>query len=154
MYEWVRSIGGMILTRTSKLQEWRVSCCVIAMTRSEGTWGLYSVCYWGNWYRRTLSSLSSFWMCLLCWPYLGRLHITNSMGIMNKFFALCEAWRIITASTKVGHLSLSWARWIHSTPSQPISLKSILIISYVFVVGTFHQVSPPIPCMHLWYKIV
>jgi hypothetical protein len=31
--------------------------------------------------------------------------------------------------TRALHWSLSWARWIHSIPSHPISLRSILILS-------------------------
>jgi hypothetical protein len=37
--------------------------------------------------------------------------------------------RFITAFTTARHRSLSWPRWIHSTPSQPVSVRSILIPS-------------------------
>jgi hypothetical protein len=38
--------------------------------------------------------------------------------------------RFITVFTRPYHRSLSEARWIQSTPSKPISLRSILILSY------------------------
>jgi hypothetical protein len=40
------------------------------------------------------------------------------------------ARRFITVFTTAHHWFLSWARWIHSTPSHPISLRPILILSY------------------------
>jgi hypothetical protein len=40
-----------------------------------------------------------------------------------------RARRFITAFTTARHRSQSWARWIHSTPPQPICLRAILIPS-------------------------
>jgi hypothetical protein len=38
-------------------------------------------------------------------------------------------WRFIAVFTRALHCSTSWARSIHSIPSHPISLRSILILS-------------------------
>jgi len=43
----------------------------------------------------------------------------------KKFPALFGTWRFITVFTRVHHWSLSWARWIQSTPSHPLSLRFI-----------------------------
>jgi hypothetical protein len=40
--------------------------------------------------------------------------------------------RFITAFTTARYWSLSWVRWIQSTPSNFISLRSILILSYIY----------------------
>jgi hypothetical protein len=39
-------------------------------------------------------------------------------------------------------LSLSWARWIHSIPTHPISARSILILSYNLCLGLLSGVFP------------
>jgi hypothetical protein len=51
------------------------------------------------------------------------------LQLVNKFPAFYGTRRFITAFTRARHLSLSWARSIQSTPYQPISLRSILILS-------------------------
>jgi hypothetical protein len=54
--------------------------------------------------------------------------------------------------TTACHLSLPWARLIHSMPFNPISLIFILISSHLclHVAGAaFLQVSPPKDCTHL-----
>ena len=54
--------------------------------------------------------------------------------------------------TKAYHLSLSWAKWSHFTPSHPHSFRHILIFSFHLCLGlpssSFFQVSPPKCCMH------
>jgi hypothetical protein len=53
--------------------------------------------------------------------------------------------------TRALHWSLSWGRSIQSIPPQPISLRSILILSShprVFLVVTFHVAFPPKSYMH------
>jgi len=46
-----------------------------------------------------------------------------------KFPAFYGTRRFIIVLTTARHWSLSWARWIQSTPSHPISLRSIQIFS-------------------------
>jgi hypothetical protein len=46
-----------------------------------------------------------------------------------KFPAFYGTRWFIAVSTRALHWSLSWARWIRSTPSHPISIRSILILS-------------------------
>jgi len=41
----------------------------------------------------------------------------------------------ITMFTRACHSSLSWARWIQSTPSQPIYVRCILILSSQLCLG-------------------
>jgi len=53
----------------------------------------------------------------------------NSHSASQKFLASYGTWRFITMFTRAHHLSLSWARWIQSTTSHTISLRSILILS-------------------------
>jgi hypothetical protein len=48
---------------------------------------------------------------------------------VNKFPAFYGTRRFITVFTTACHWFLSWARYIQSTPSLPISLRSILILS-------------------------
>jgi hypothetical protein len=49
--------------------------------------------------------------------------------LLKNFTAFYGTRRFITMFTKALHWSLSWARSIQSTPSHPISLRSILILS-------------------------
>jgi len=44
--------------------------------------------------------------------------------------AFYGALRFITVFTRARHWSLSWARWIQSTPSHPIYQIFVLILSY------------------------
>jgi hypothetical protein len=68
----------------------------------------------------------------------------NSHKVLNKFPAFFHGTRrIITVFTRVHHWLLFWARLIHSTPSYPIFLRSILMLS-----SNLHLVVPSdlIPC--------
>jgi hypothetical protein len=49
--------------------------------------------------------------------------------VLRKFPALYGIGRFITVFTTARHLSLPWARSIQSTPSYPISVRFILILS-------------------------
>jgi len=65
--------------------------------------------------------------------------LTNSMKhssyseaatqLVQKIPAFYRNQSFITMFTRACHCSISWARWIQSTPSQPISLRSILTLS-------------------------
>jgi hypothetical protein len=48
--------------------------------------------------------------------------------LLKNFPAFYGTRRLITVFTRALHWSLSWARWIQSMPSHPISLRSILIL--------------------------
>jgi hypothetical protein len=45
-----------------------------------------------------------------------------------KFSAFCGTRSSIIAFTISRHWTLFWARWIHFTPSHPVSLRSVLIL--------------------------
>jgi len=47
---------------------------------------------------------------------------------VNKFHAFYGTRKFIIVFAKTRHWSLSWARWLQSTTSPPISLRSILIV--------------------------
>jgi hypothetical protein len=47
--------------------------------------------------------------------------------LVKTFPSSCGTRRFITMFTSARHWSLSWALWIQSAPSQPISLRSIQI---------------------------
>jgi hypothetical protein len=49
--------------------------------------------------------------------------------LVNNFSAYYRTRMLITTFTRARHWSLSWARWIQFTPSHPISLRSILLLS-------------------------
>jgi len=57
---------------------------------------------------------------------LEKLTVTQ---LVKTFPAFYRTQRLITVFTKAWHWSLSWARCIHSTPSHPISLGAIVILS-------------------------
>jgi hypothetical protein len=57
------------------------------------------------------------------------------MQPVKKFHAFYETWRFITILTRACHWSLSWDRWIQSTPSHCISLRSSLILSSHLCLG-------------------
>jgi len=49
--------------------------------------------------------------------------------LVKKFPTFNGTRRFITTFTRIHHWSLSWARWIQSISSDPITLTSILILS-------------------------
>jgi len=50
--------------------------------------------------------------------------------VVKKFPALYGTRKFITMFTRVRHWSLSWVKCVRSTPSNPISLRSSLILSF------------------------
>jgi hypothetical protein len=50
--------------------------------------------------------------------------------LVKKFSALYGTRCFITVFTTARHCPLSWARWIQSTPSHPVSVRSILILYF------------------------
>ena len=85
------------------------------------------------------------------WSKIILQKLTDSQ-LVNKFPAFCGIWRFIIAFTSTRHLSLSIARSIQSMPHSN-SWRSIVILSSHLGLGlpsgSFSQVSPPKPCMHL-----
>ena len=75
---------------------------------------------------------------------------------VKKFPVFYGTRRFITAVTSVRHLYLSWASPIQSTTPHPTFWRSILILSSHLCLGppggSFLQVSPPKPCMHLYFS--
>jgi hypothetical protein len=65
-----------------------------------------------------------------CWVYRQMLIVPQLVKILPSFYG---TWRFITVFTTAQHLSPSWARSIHSTPTHPVSLRSILILSSIYV---------------------
>ena len=58
------------------------------------------------------------------------------LELLKKLPAFYGIRRIITAFTTAHHVSISWARWIQSTPSHPIYfLKSLLILYSYLCLG-------------------
>jgi hypothetical protein len=53
----------------------------------------------------------------------------NGRSLFKKFTAFYGTPSFITVFTRTRHWSLSWATWIQFTPSHPIYLRSILILS-------------------------
>jgi hypothetical protein len=55
----------------------------------------------------------------------------RSPNVLCPFWnnTFCRTWRSTVTFITAHHRSLYWARWIHSTPSYPISLISILTLS-------------------------
>jgi hypothetical protein len=66
------------------------------------------------------------------WALLEKLPIVQPFKIFSAFY-----WtrRFINVFTRAVHWSLFWARSIQSTPSHPISLRSILILSTYLRLG-------------------
>jgi hypothetical protein len=63
------------------------------------------------------------WLILNCNLLIQSVCVWRK-AFMSNYFCGARTWRFITAFTTARHLSLSWARSIHSTPPQPICLRS------------------------------
>jgi hypothetical protein len=75
---------------------------------------------------------------------------------VKKFPTYYETRKFITASTTARHLSLSWARSIQSVPLfyfSKINFNTYYLLTYAWLcqVVSIFQVSPPKPCMHLFF---
>jgi hypothetical protein len=66
---------------------------------------------------------------------LEKLIVTQ---LIKKFLTFYATRRFITVFTRASHWSISWARWIQSTPSHRISLRSKLISFHLHLVWNFH----------------
>jgi len=62
--------------------------------------------------------------------------------LVSKFSTSNGTWRFITMFRRACHWSLSSARCIQSTTSHPISIRSILILSYHLCQGLPHGLFP------------
>jgi hypothetical protein len=81
-----------------------------------------------------LSIFSHLVNCFMC-----STHNTKSMDVnqawkastcsatLKKFPEFYVTWRFVTVFTRAYHRPLSWARWVHSTPTHSVPLVSILI---------------------------
>jgi hypothetical protein len=63
--------------------------------------------------------------------------------LVKKFPTMFGTRRFFTVFTRACHCSLSWARWIHSTPSHPTSLRPDLIFTAYLRPGFRSGVFPP-----------
>jgi hypothetical protein len=67
---------------------------------------------------------------------------SDSSSDSQEIPAIYRTWRFITVIITARHRSLSWARWIQSTPSYRTSLRSISIISLHLCLGITKRLSP------------
>jgi len=75
---------------------------------------------------------------------------------VKKFPTFYGTRRFITVFTTARHWSLPWTRWIQSTTSHPITLRSILILSYNLRLGLpsgLFQIFRPKSCVNLFSLI-
>ena len=95
------------------------------------------------------ASISCFWSPTP-WSTVPREKLVVPQLV--KFPAFYGSLTSITVFTAPRHLNLPRARLIHSTPSHPIYLKSVLILSSHLRRGLPSGLSdhgyPPKPCMH------
>jgi hypothetical protein len=75
--------------------------------------------------------------------------------LIQKFALFYRTRRYITVFTRTRHWNLSWARWIQSTHSHPMSLRSIIILLSHLRLGLpgglCPQIFQPKLCKHFWY---
>jgi len=64
--------------------------------------------------------------------HLEKLTVTQLIKILPTFYG---TYMLITVFTRACHWSLSWANWIQSITSDPIFLRSILILSSNLCLG-------------------
>jgi len=60
---------------------------------------------------------------------------TNNPQVIMKFLTFYWIQRFIAMFTRACHWSLSWDSCIHSTPTHPVSLISILMLSFCLCLG-------------------
>jgi hypothetical protein len=68
-----------------------------------------------------------------------------SLQPLKNFPVFYGTRRFITVFTRALHWSLSWATSLKSTPSHPITLRSVLILSSHLCLGLSSQI---IPCIN------
>jgi hypothetical protein len=94
---------------------------------------------------KNLQKLLTDWLPLCSWVPFERPQVVQPLG---RFPAYYETRRFITTFPRALRLYLSWARWMQSTSSQPISSKSILMLSTQLRIAlpcdSFQQVFLPI----------
>jgi len=81
------------------------------------------------------------WYLLTPWSR-GLLEKPTSSQLVKKFPAFYRTRRFITTLTSARHLSLSWARSIHSMSPHPTSWRSILILSSHLHLGLLSGLFP------------
>ena len=82
-------------------------------------------------------------------PWSTVLHEKLTVSrLVKKFLAFYGTRRFITVFIRTRHLSLSWARSIQSMPPQPISWRSISILSSHLSLVSFPQFSSLKLCIH------
>jgi hypothetical protein len=69
------------------------------------------------------------WLTDWLTPWSRVLETLAVTQLINKFPAFYGNRRSITVFTTARHWSLFWAIWVQSTPSRPMSLRSILILT-------------------------
>jgi hypothetical protein len=82
---------------------------------------------------------------LWSWALLEKLPIVQ---LLKNFPAFYGTQRFIIVFTRALHWSLFWARSIQFIPPQPVSLRSILILSPTYVLVFFLLAFPPISYKH------
>ena len=100
--------------------------------------------------KTTIIYLLAYLFTYLLTPW-SRVLLENLTGsqLVKKFPAFYGTRRFITAFTAARHLSLSWARSIHSMTPHPTSWRSILMLSSIYTWVSFRQISLPKHCTHL-----
>jgi hypothetical protein len=109
------------------------------ITKGFGKVGVKEMGYWGvNSFQLTQDHIQC-WIVLFCYqsftyllthsPSWALLEEPPIVQAIKNFPAFYGTWRFNTVFTRALRWSLSWATSIHSTPSHPTSLRSILILS-------------------------
>lgn len=65
--------------------------------------------------------------CLLKAESFLRTQGRTVLQLTMKCSAMYETWSYTALFAKLHRLSLSWARWLHSTPWHPINTRSLLL---------------------------
>jgi hypothetical protein len=90
---------------------------------------LHDICF------RSLSVPKKFILTKLVHPcrWVVAAEMLTVAQLDKNLLTLNGTWRFITGFIGVHHWSVSWARWIHSIPSNPISSKLILGYFLIYV---------------------
>jgi len=111
----------------------------------------------GSYPRRLESLLASLGKPYKFWKTLAHVCTEVTLQLIStpsrEFPEFCGTRKLITAQGRARYLPLYWATSVQSTPSQPISIRSILILfdqRLGLPSGFFHSRVPLEPCMCLW----